>query len=172
MKARITLTVSAKRLRTVTRDVTLVAAADRHAGGTAPCATTTPAGSSFSSGLLLRNRCASDGFDLAFADYVFRLPAAVRYQRITFAARGHSSGHPAEVSAAFTRTDGSLEIPDYVTVRRPGTAWYRVAGVPATQHVGAGRQVRISLLLDSFYPGASEFDVALVRVRVRMTVLR
>jgi hypothetical protein len=32
--------------------------------------------------------------------------------------------------------------------------------------------VRISLLLDSFYSGPSDFDAAAVRLRVRMTVLR
>jgi hypothetical protein len=44
--------------------------------------------------------------------------------------------------------------------------------VPAAHHVGTGRRVRISLLLDSFYAGPNDFDAAVVRLRVRMTVLR
>jgi len=170
--APVRLTVSAKRLRTVTRYVTLSAAADKHAGGTATCAAASRTRSSFPGGLVLTNRCSSNGFDLAFADYVFPLPPAVRYERITFAARGRSTNQPAELSAAFSRTDGSLEIPAYVTVRHPTASWYRVAGVPAAHHVGTGRRVRISLLLDSFYAGPNDFDAAVVRLRVRMTVLR
>ena len=171
-RAPVTLTVSAKRLRSVVRFVTVAASGYRHAGGTASCAAAKRAGSSFAGGLVLTNRCPSNGFDLAFADYSFRLPAAVSYERISFAARGHSSHRPAELTAAFSRSDGSLEIPAYVTVRRSATSWYHVAGVPAAHHVGADRRVRVSLLLDSFYSGPSDFDAAVVRLRVRMTVLR
>jgi hypothetical protein len=167
-----TFTVSARRLHRVIRYVTLAAGAYRQAGGTASCATAKRSGSSFAGGVALTNRCASDGFDLAFADYVFRLPAAVRYERIDFAARGRSRSRPAELSAAFSRTDGSLEIPAYVTVRRTSASWYRVAGVPAAHHVSAAKRVRVSLLLDSFYAGPSNFDAAVVRLRVQMTVLR
>jgi len=89
-RAPITLTVSAQRLRTVIRAVDLPAAADTAAGGTAACASARARNSTFPRGLYLLNRCSSNGFDLAFADYSFRLPAALRYERITFEARGRS----------------------------------------------------------------------------------
>jgi len=39
-------------------------------------------------------------------------------------------------------------------------------------HVDAGKRMRVSLLLDSFYSGPSDFDAAAVRLRIRMTILR
>jgi flagellar hook assembly protein FlgD len=166
------LTVSAKRLTAVTGYVTLPAGHYRDAGGTARCATARRSGSVFAGGLELVNRCPTNGFDLAFADYVFTLPHALRYRSVTFEVRGASQHRPSELTAAFTRTDGSIEIPDYATVRSSRTQWHKVAGVPARGHVGARNRVRVSLLLDSFYRGRNDLDAAQVRLRVRMIVLR
>jgi flagellar hook assembly protein FlgD len=166
------LTVSAARLTPVTRYVTLPAGHYRDAGGTARCATARRSTSAFAGGVHLVNACPTNGFDLAFADYTFTLPGAIRYRGVTFEVRGTSAHRPSELTAAFTRTDGSVEIPDYATIRHPGTAWHRVAAVPANGHVGPRHRLRVSLLLDSFYPGRNDLDAAQVRLRVRVIVLR
>lgn len=166
------IVVSGKRLVTVTRFITKRAAETGHAGGTSRCAYARPGESRYAGGVRLVNGCASDGFDLAFADYVFVLPPAVRYGSIAFQVRGASVRRPSELSAAFNRTDGGVEIPRYLKVNRSRASWYTVAAVPGTHHVTRLHRTRISLLLDSFYAGRNDFDAASVRVRARMTILR
>jgi hypothetical protein len=163
--------VSGQRLVTITRTVTKRAAQDVQAGGTARCAFARAGESRYAGGLRLVNGCPSDGFDLAYADYVFVLPRAVRYGNISFQVHGWSARRPSELSAAFNRTDGGVEIPRYLKVNRSRASWYTIASVPGTHHVSRRHRTRISLLLDSFYSGRNDFDAASVRVRVRMTVL-
>jgi flagellar hook assembly protein FlgD len=166
------LHVSAARLRQVTEHVVEPAARFLHAGGTAPCAYARPRESAFGGGLHLVNGCPARSFDLAFADYAFRLPAAVRYGDVALQVRGLVRTPPSEVTAAYDRTDGSTEIPRYVRLGRAQVRWATVGSVPASGHLFAGHRLHISLLLDSYYAGRNDLDAAQVRVRVRMTVLR
>ena len=166
------VTVSAKRLVTVTTYVTKPAADVVDAGGTSPCATARAAASRYSGGLDLSNGCPADDYDLAYADYSFRLPTAVRYVGIGFQVRGVAVTRRAELTAAFSRTDGSVEIPRYLTIVPGAASWHGIGGVPAADHVTSARRVRVGLLLDSRYSGRNAFDTAHVRLRLEMTVLR
>jgi subtilisin family serine protease/flagellar hook assembly protein FlgD len=164
--------VRPERLVTQTRYLTRTARSYRSAGGTADCATARRRDSVYPNGVHLVNRCAALSYDLAYAEYLFRLPSAVRYSAMTFQVRGASTHRPSELTAAFNLVDGSVEIPRYLKVSRAGLSWHSIATVPAAGHVSRSRATRISLLLDSYYRGVNDFDVAQVRLRVRMTVLR
>ncbi len=164
--------VSAKRLVTETVGVTRTGRQADHAGGTSSCAYTRGRESTFTEGLRLVNGCPASGFDLAFADYTFTAPAAVRYSSISFQALGFATRPPSEITAAFAATDGSVEIPRYQRVGARTATWYTIATVPAAGHVTSTHRVHISLLLDSYYAGRNDFDVAQVRVWIRLTALR
>jgi hypothetical protein len=164
--------VSAKRLVTETVSVTRSGRQADHSGGTSSCAYTRARESTFTDGLRMVNGCSASGFDLAFADYTFTVPSAIRYSSISFQVRGYASRPPSEITAAFEATDGSVEIPRYQRVGTRSVTWYTIAAVSAAGHVTTTHRVHISLLLDSFYAGRNDFDVARVRVRIRLTALR
>jgi hypothetical protein len=118
------------------------------------------------------NGCPARGFEIAFAQYTFTLPRAFKYTRITVRAYGHSLRVPSEITAAFLRTDGGIEIPGYLKVARTGDRWHTIASVPAAAHVSPRRHVQLTFILDSYYPSMNDFDLARVKVGIRMVVLR
>ncbi|HEV7206398.1 MAG TPA: S8 family serine peptidase [Jatrophihabitans sp.] len=167
------VTVSARRLVTVAQDLTLNGAAALEAGGTDPaCASARTARSAFPHGVLLSNACADNGYDLAFADYVFTLPSAVRFGNVAIRAYGHSRMHPSELTASVQRSDGGLEVPRYITISSGLDRWYTIATIPAAGHVTPQRQMFIALVLDSLYRGRNDFDVKYAQLHFTYTTLR
>lgn len=163
--------VSGKRLVPATWYVTRGGAADSSAGGTKSCASARRGSSAYSGGLYLLNACSLNSFELAYANYTFRVPHAFAYRTVSLQARGRSRHAPSELSGAMQAVDGSVDIPRY---ERVGGAlrWYPIAAVRAARHITPHGYVHVALLLDSYYAGRNDFDVAQVRLRVQVTVLR
>lgn len=169
----LTLRLSHKRLVTLTRVVSRAGAAAVDSGATDPqCTSAAGTASAFPAGLLLTNGCPEQSFDLAYARYAFRLPAARQYLRLALVAEGRARTTPSQLSATVERTDTKLEQPSYVTVRGTAEQAVRLATVPARGHVTRQTRVFANLLLDSRYPGRNAYDVDAVRLRVTFRALR
>jgi subtilisin family serine protease/flagellar hook assembly protein FlgD len=166
------LRLSGQRLTPETVGVSLAGDRFDSAGVTASCATARVRPSRFAHGIRLVNACPARGFEIAFAQYTFTLPRALRYTRITVRAYGHSLRVPSEITAAFLRTDGGIEIPGYLKVARTGDRWHTIASVPASAHVNSSRQVQLTFILDSYYANTNDFDLARAKIRVGIVVLR
>jgi subtilisin family serine protease/flagellar hook assembly protein FlgD len=170
--ARYAVRVSSKRLVDETVPVLKAGASYDVAGGTASCAYARNRESVFAGGVRLVNRCQVPDFDLAYAQYTFTVPKALRYKRIAVQVYGRSSHRPSEVAAMFITNDGNLEIPRYQQISRAGDGWHKIASVPANDHITPRRQVQVTVVLDSYYAGPNDFDIGLARLRVSVVVLR
>ncbi|WP_375477061.1 S8 family serine peptidase [uncultured Jatrophihabitans sp.] len=169
--ARRDVRVSGKRLRTRIVYVTHRGATFRGAGGTARCTSAHRSTSPLAHSLVLVNRCATDDYDLAFADYGFRLPKAIRYSRLKLEVYGSSRRRPSELTSVIDRNDGNIEVPGYLLVRKAGATWHTLQGVRAAGHVTASRRVFLSIYLDSSSRGSNDFAIGRVRLRLTMRVL-
>lgn len=168
-----TLRLSRERLVTLTRVISHAGAAVVDSGATNPqCTSATEAASAFPAGLLLSNGCPEQSFDLAYARYGFRLPAARRYLRLTLVTAGRARSTPTQLSATVERTDTKLEQPHDVTLRRTAERTTRMATVPARGHVTRRRRVFADLLLDSRYAGRHTYDIGTVGLRLTFRALR
>ncbi|MDQ2797637.1 MAG: S8 family serine peptidase, partial [Actinomycetota bacterium] len=165
------VTVSAKRLRTRTRYVSIPAARPRHRGATAACAVASPSTSAWEGGVRLTNYCSADSGDFAYVPFEFTAPAAHAYKTIAIQAYGYSRHRPSELQAAFQRSDGALEIPHPVAVRSGRVGWVTVTTTGAAGRILTKHHVDVTLLLSSRYRGGNDFDMRSARLRITYVVV-
>jgi flagellar hook assembly protein FlgD len=129
----------------------------------------------FAHGVWLVNDCDEnvDGFQVIFADYSFTVPGAVKYQNIQVRSYGNTDSAPEPIAALiYNVSTAGWDAVGAVSLTQSGTnTWVSYGTVPAPNHVGPGRGVKISIGVPDSSP-PEDYDIGYAQIIVAYSVLQ
>jgi hypothetical protein len=133
------------------------------------------ASSYFEHGVWLVNECDPnvDGFQIIVAGYSFTVPGAVKYQNIQVRSYGNTDSAPEPIAALiYNVSTAAWDVVGEVSLTHSGTnTWSAYGTVPAPNHVGPGRGVKIRIAVPDSSP-PEDYDIGYAQIIVAYSVLQ
>jgi flagellar hook assembly protein FlgD len=131
--------------------------------------------SHFAHGVWLVNQCDEnvDGFQIIVAGYSFTVPGAVKYQNIRVRSYGNTDSAPEPIAALiYNVSTAAWDVVGEVSLTHSGTnTWSAYGTVPAPNHVGPSRGVKIRIAVPDSSP-PEDYDLGYAQIIVAYSVLQ